>query len=191
MMVGNGCTNWEFDTEPAYVEMAAWHRLFDPKVYERMQQLNCDYSGLYWGDYPEGECMTLYETFADSVTDINVYDILGTCWGLPTEEGKPFTQAREKGLTTVGGTVKSFKKNFTAGDYTPWADPLFLLNKYRKDKGLPPKEVGELPPCVYGDPVVAYFNTKTVRDALHIPSNVQAWDMCTDQIDYSPLKRGS
>ena len=135
--------------------------------------------------------MTLYENFAESVNNVNVYDITGTCWGLPSEEGQPFTKAGEKGLTEVGGTLKSYKKNFSARDYTPWADPVYLLNKYKKDKGLPPMEVGELPPCVYGDPVVSYFNTKAVRDALHIPTNVQAWDMCTDQINYSPLKRGS
>jgi len=171
--------------------MAAWHRLFDPKVYERMQELKCDYTGIYWGDYPEGECMDLYETFVASINDVNIYDILGTCWGLPTEEGHPFTKAGERGMTSVGGSIKTYKKNFSAGDYTPWADPTFLLNKYRKDMGLPPKEVGELPPCVYGNPVIEYFNSKAVREALHIPDSVQGWDMCTGDIDYQPLKAGS
>lgn len=27
MMVGNGVTNWKFDTNPAMVDMAYWHSL--------------------------------------------------------------------------------------------------------------------------------------------------------------------
>lgn len=31
--VGNGVTNWKFDTAPAFVDMAYWHSLYDTKLH--------------------------------------------------------------------------------------------------------------------------------------------------------------
>jgi len=36
MMVGNGVTNWKYDTIPAYLEMGYWHSLYDTTTYEAM-----------------------------------------------------------------------------------------------------------------------------------------------------------
>ena len=33
MIVGNGVTNWDYDTTPAYVEMGYWHGLYDDATY--------------------------------------------------------------------------------------------------------------------------------------------------------------
>jgi hypothetical protein len=57
MMVGNGVTNWKYDTFPGLFEMAYWHSLVDGKHYERAKELNCDFSGLEFGKNPEGECL--------------------------------------------------------------------------------------------------------------------------------------
>lgn len=40
-MVGNGVTNWKYDTTPAYVEMAYWHGLYDDALYHNLKD-NCD-----------------------------------------------------------------------------------------------------------------------------------------------------
>jgi carboxypeptidase C (cathepsin A) len=42
-MVGNGCTNWDFDTTPAYIEMAYWHGLYDTDLYNTIQENGCLY----------------------------------------------------------------------------------------------------------------------------------------------------
>jgi hypothetical protein len=49
MMVGNGVTNWKYDTFPATFEMGNWHSLFEPFLWQRSQELNCDFSKLNWG----------------------------------------------------------------------------------------------------------------------------------------------
>lgn len=33
-MVGNGVTNWKYDTVPAFIESAFWFGLYDIDVYE-------------------------------------------------------------------------------------------------------------------------------------------------------------
>lgn len=50
-----------------------------------------------------------------------------------------------------------------------------------------------MPPCVYGEPVIDYFNRKDVKAALHIPDDIQAWDMCADskKVIYTILPAGS
>jgi len=40
-MVGNGCTNWEVDCNPAYIEMAYWHGLYDDELYNDIHNNNC------------------------------------------------------------------------------------------------------------------------------------------------------
>jgi hypothetical protein len=40
-MVGNGVTTWEFDTLPAYVEMAYWFGLYDDDLYWKIKN-NCN-----------------------------------------------------------------------------------------------------------------------------------------------------
>lgn len=66
-------------------------------------------------------------------------------------------------ITEVGGVPRQYKKYFTAKDYTPWLKHL----GYREE------DLGETPPCVYGKPIIEYFNRKDVRTALHIPETVQ------------------
>ena len=184
MMVGNGVTNWKYDTEPAYIEMGYWHSLYDTKTHDSMKEANCDYSGLALGRNATDTCMDLYDKFAADVDKVNVYDIFGYCYGLPTEDGshKQFAMPGEKGLVKVGNEIKSYKKVFTAADYTPWARGGRLSNG----------GVGETPPCVYGGPVVEYLNRADVRSDLHIPDEYPAWDMCnSDTFIYNILEIGS
>ena len=87
-------------------------------------------------------------------------------------------------MTAVNGQIKSYKKSFTAADYTPWAS-------YRQRRAAKNGGVGEVPPCVYGDPLLAWMNQADVRKAMHIPDSYPAWDMCSGTINYTPLQIGS
>jgi len=40
-MVGNGCTDWNVDTTPAYLEMGYWHGLLDDATHDRLSTGNC------------------------------------------------------------------------------------------------------------------------------------------------------
>jgi len=82
-------------------------------------------------------------------------------------------------LTKVGDEYKTYKKFATAADYTP-----FLFNNHKSQKRLK-----ELPPCTFGQPIIDYLNSEAVRTALHIPTTVQQWDLCTSdpKWDYTSL----
>lgn len=40
-IVGNGVTNWKYDSIPAYMEMGFWHSLYDLDLYEKSQKFGC------------------------------------------------------------------------------------------------------------------------------------------------------
>jgi serine carboxypeptidase-like clade 2 len=48
----------------------------------------------------------------------------------------------------------------------------------------------EVPPCVYGAPIITYLNTASVRTQLHVDSSVKTWDLC-NPVDYTQDKSGS
>jgi carboxypeptidase C (cathepsin A) len=41
-MVGNGVTNWNYDTNPATIEMMYWHSMYNTTMYEEITALNCE-----------------------------------------------------------------------------------------------------------------------------------------------------
>lgn len=97
-MVGNGCTDWDFDTDQAYHEMAYWHSLYPGSVWEQMLALKCSYAGNEFGISPTQECSDLQDIFEKAVNGINIYNIIGTCWG-----GSSSTKAGEKGEVMLNG----------------------------------------------------------------------------------------
>lgn len=125
----------------------------------------------------------LYDKWQTVTQDVNIYDIFGYCYKTDDEFAhsslKPYHWDTRKELAVVGGQPKAHKKFFTADEYTPWV---------RKNRT---QDVGVVPPCIYGGPIIAYFNREDVRAALHIPDHVQAWDMCSDMISYTSAERGS
>lgn len=44
--IGNGCTNWTYDTMPATLNMTYGHALFNTELWDKMTDNFCDYSGI-------------------------------------------------------------------------------------------------------------------------------------------------
>jgi carboxypeptidase C (cathepsin A) len=59
-MVGNGVTNWKYDTTPAFVKMGYWHGLYDDDLYAVLK--DCDLS------YYEWNADSLSQTCKDAMT---------------------------------------------------------------------------------------------------------------------------
>lgn len=52
------------------------------------------------------------------------------------------------------------------------------------------ENLGELPPCTFGTPIIQYLNRQDVKDALNIPANIPKyndssldWDLCRNEYD--------
>lgn len=172
--VGNGVTNWEYDTNAAYIEMAYWHSLIDEEMHEKFVALNCDWNMPYMIGVSD-ECMDLFNEFATLTADVNVYDIFGICWG-----SGPYPQGGAPHLIEPD-SERIHQKFATPADYTPWVKP----------PSKNPKALKELPPCTFGSSLLDYMNSQEVREAMHIPDYVQAWDLCKTGIAYLSEKQAS
>lgn len=110
--VGNGVTNWDYDTTPAYLEMGYGHSLYDTNLYEEMQKLNCDYGGSE-NNRMTTECEVLLDEFSTYTEFVNVYDIFGTCWGRGSAP-------QHQKIEGINADFKPKKDFVTSADYTPW-----------------------------------------------------------------------
>ena len=75
IMVGNGCTNWTYDTTPAMLNMTYWHALYNDELHDKMVEKECDYSGMPFGILPSEECYDYYDTFENLTSNIFMYNI--------------------------------------------------------------------------------------------------------------------
>jgi carboxypeptidase C (cathepsin A) len=161
--VGNGVTNWEYDTQAAYIDMSYWHSLISEEMHESLDKEQCDWNMPYMLGVSD-QCMSLNDEFSTLTSQVNVYDIYGTCWGLG-----PFPQA-ERGFPHLYKGGKSAPRQPSSyADYTPW------IHGGKMRGGA---QSNELPPCTFGSTLLDYMNSDAVREAMHIPDYVQAWDLC-------------
>lgn len=78
-MVGNGVTNWKYDTTPAFVKMGYWHGLYDDDLFAVISQ--CDLSYFSWNyDKLSQTCKDAMGRFGDLTAQINGYDVFGKCY---------------------------------------------------------------------------------------------------------------
>jgi len=178
IMVGNGVTNWKYDTTPAFVKMGYWHGLYDDDLYNQIK--DCDYSYYQFDkDKVTPDCKTALDRFNTLTASINGYDVFGKCY-TSTEQMHILYEAKLGGkFLSVGSEQIPSAQYFTTRDYTPWAH-------IQTDK----KKLKEIPPCVYAAPVVAYLNDPKTRDALHIDKTAKVWDLCAN-VDYASARAGS
>lgn len=86
MMVGNGVTNWTYDTMPATVDMGYWRSIMSQEMHDNILAEGCDYSGIVFDKNPSESCMNYLNKYQDDIADINIYNIYGTCYGATEEE---------------------------------------------------------------------------------------------------------
>lgn len=168
--VGNGVTNWDYDCNGAWLEMAYWHSLYDTELYDKIKAADCDFTGSYM-QHASSECRGYFQEFNAIVSGINTYNTYGICYGTDENPSMIPTNGYEK-------------KGMTAKDYTPWLFPVDD-DTYNDDIS------DSLPPCLYGTPLVEYLRRDDVRAALHIPDFIGDWELCTSNITYIDSRRGS
>jgi len=117
----------------------------------------------------------------DETSGINTYNTYGICYG---PEPHPQLYKASHGVTFINGVEHTYKRHYTAADYTPW-----LFESFTNSNGA--ENSPSIPPCIYGTPVADYLNREDIRELLHIPDYVQAWELCTDHINYETSDKGS
>lgn len=161
ILVGNGATDWDFDTTPSYLPMAYWHNLMDKSLYDRFVDNQCFFS--FRDVIPEKgnikECDSAYAEFQQVTKDIFWYDIY-----MKTPNGGLLKSSDRKRITEVNGELREYKAGYTMNEYTPWAKHVL-----KSEEG---------PHHLLGDGASDYLNRADVRKTLHAKDEIKAWEAC-------------
>jgi carboxypeptidase C (cathepsin A) len=145
MMVGNGVTNWAYDTNPAFIDMAYGHHMIPETLYNKLKTKGCTF-----GEFDDQnvnldpECKfgsDLYWEWSNLTDQVNVYDIFGTCYGAKNDSSSKWYSGNDYGLKMKNGKIQPYRKAFTQADYTPW----LYKNKNLKT----PSAAPVVPPCTF------------------------------------------
>lgn len=165
-MVGNGCTNWTYDST-ADAGTYANFNVIPKQWWQDYTDLGCWSGPVDLGPKPAA-CIPLSAKIAQQVGDLNWYDLYR-----PLLRFKSSSENGDDrlGEAIVDGEVKTYKKGMTMGEYTPWASYMFATEADASQVRL-------------NDFVTDYMNLEETRVAFNIPSEVQAWEQCSN-IDYT------
>lgn len=172
ILVGNGVTDWNIDTEPAFMDFAYDHALYS---YEKRQ----NYIKFCSADKTTATCRSIIADIESGLDGINIYDIYRNCY--PPES------------VSLKGT--NGQKAF---NYTPW----LFKNPFAKNPPIHQESfrfLGEsnvstkdTPPCADGKGDLTWYNRADVKKALHVVSTI-TWDLCSEEIgnNYNVGTKGS
>lgn len=73
--IGDGVTNWEYDTMPATLNMTHGHGVIGDELWDQMKEAQCDYSGIQFNKNPSVECMGYLNQFNNLFADLDIYNI--------------------------------------------------------------------------------------------------------------------
>jgi len=123
---------------------------------------------IYFNDVrPSGgvDCEPIWDKIYAQIADLNIYDFFrANELSYPPD---PSSAEDRIGRSMVNGTEKTYRKGMTQAEYTPW-----LKHIANKDR------------LMYSS-FTEYMNDEAVRTALHIPSDVPAWEECNMGINES------
>jgi hypothetical protein len=182
IMVGNGVTNWNYDTIPASLEIAYQRGLLDQATYDKIEEWGCNFTTVapMGGDATPVECNEIIARWGMLTNKIDIYNIYGKCWE-PKNTTKPQAAAQPKFIMDNGQfySVSDDKKE------EPVEDKHKLTKAFRTpwlNKGFKNHNESDVPKCVYAENLISYFNKAEVKTALHVDdsfiSGPNKWGMC-------------
>lgn len=168
-MVGNGATNWDYDVSPSFPTIAYDFNLIPVDLYKNYTESGCK---VWFNDFKPMEgpvyCAGLWQQINDLTAGLNWYDLYR-----PLYAGGGLTAEERIGKTVIAGVEHTYKRGFTHAEYTPWL------------KNLMPKAQDGGKEIVMGAAVSDYFNQANVRAAFHIGDEIQPWEECNGNMNWT------
>ncbi|BFZ06703.1 hypothetical protein BsWGS_09742 [Bradybaena similaris] len=171
--VGNGLSDNSMN-DNSIVYFTYYHGLIGTKEWFKMLHACCPGNETeMWCDFVAGsakspECEKENEKINNLVwnSGLNVYNLYSECAGGVRNHNLHFDSVRGKFVTSNFGWPFMFLKNKAA--------------ELRKELDLiPADKLVSTPPCTNDTSIVKYLNNPSTRSALHIPSVVQDWELCS------------
>jgi cathepsin A (carboxypeptidase C) len=173
--VGNGLSDSDMN-DNSIVYFTYYHGLIGTQDWNRIlhaccpgnETNNCDFVA---GSRKYPQCAQENAVIFDLVwsSGLNVYNLYAECAGGVGNKNLYFSSERNKFVTNNFGWPFMFLKDKAA-------ELKARLNIIRASK------LTSSPPCVNDTAVSKYLNSPKTRSAIHIPTTVQTWELCSDVV---------
>lgn len=122
MMIGNGVTNWTYDTQPATFNMTYWHAIMGEDMYDQLNDNQCDFSMMNFGKLPNRTCLDIFSKFQKLTSCLDMYNIFNTptCSNEEEESVAKTYMAGDQILEVTDEQPVKKRSKTTFRDYTPW-----------------------------------------------------------------------
>ncbi len=184
ILVGNGVTDWKYDTTPALLEFGFTHAIYSPELRNK-------YIRVCSNSQNDPECKQVEEEIIKSFEKINIYDIYRTCVNSNNSTDN------KNNISTLSildeeyidnKNVISNKKN--KFQYTPWVmkrkDDINSNSKKNYSSTFNQSQnednLKSTPPCVDSVGPDNFFNRPEVKSALYVKNEIK-WEMCSDRVE--------
>jgi cathepsin A (carboxypeptidase C) len=161
--IGNGVTNWKYDTTPAFVQMGFTHGLISLDLYNRINDAGCDFAEM--GAPPlSNDCHRLLHEFNEAVAHVYPYDIYR-----PPEDYYQVTPQK-----SVSDLLRLESDSDTSVPYASFSR--LVRNNVKKSSN-------------DFSAVNKFMNDDATKTALNVPTDY-FWSECSN-IDYSMLEKAT
>ncbi|XP_028842958.1 lysosomal protective protein-like [Denticeps clupeoides] len=152
--VGNGMTNYALNDQ-SLIYFGYYHGLFSESLWNQMNQACCSGGSCNFYSNSDSNCMNAVYQALYVIQDIglNIYNLYGQCYG-----GAPMN-----------------------GRYAADVANLFRDSGFTFQPQIEAAIPG-VPMCINGTAMYEWLNNPEVRSALHIPTSVQSWELCSHTV---------
>ncbi|KAM6223756.1 lysosomal protective protein-like [Rhynchocyon petersi] len=153
--VGNGMSNYQLNDD-TLIEFSYYHGLIGDDLWASLTTYCCSEGSCNFFDNTEDNCFNaVFKAYGMIQTiGLNIYNLYSPCWGAHGYEGR----------------------------YA--ADMSNLFHRYQFNVATPPSNgpVPGVPACINATAMYVWLNRNDVRQALHIPDFLPAWELCSSQV---------
>lgn len=161
-MVGNGATDWDFDSNPSFPDTVYNFNLIPKRVLDMYNENDCH--AYFRNIYPMSKspaCLSAIAQMDELTSTLNWYDLYRN----PIPDTNLTKAESRYGTTMVNGKEMSYKRGFTMSEYTPWLKHVKNMNENEP---------------ILGDYVSDYMNMNDTRAAFNIPTTLnKTWEECS------------
>lgn len=194
ILVGNGVTDWKYDTTPALIDFAFTHGIYSVETRNRYVSFCLD-------GPDDDDCKDAENEVMQSFETINIYDIYRTCWNAKSSSSANKRATGNLAFLSAAGAGaddSSFASKASKFQYTPWVLKRTALQqqsnnkKINNDKNLSENasvylsndssdNLTTTPPCTDSVGPDSFFNNPVVKEALFVRPEL-TWGMCSDRV---------
>ncbi|MBN3309794.1 PPGB protein, partial [Amia calva] len=169
MGVGNGMSSYALNDQ-SLIYFGYYHGLFGDSLWTELNQYCCSGGSCNFYSSTDGTCQNAVYQALYVIQDIglNIYNLYSQCYGGTGISGRY--------AADVSNLFRNYNFNFQAPVST-FSFPLTTPHLPQVEASIP-----GAPRCINATAMYYWLNSPDVRTALHIPSFVQSWELCSSTV---------